>query len=389
MAVPGELEFYRSASGLASGTLADHKAAYFRGKMPGMVGSRKDLELAYYRSVTGLVGGFDAVRLAYFAGLSGLTSGDVSAHMAKVFASGGPAPAPPDVTAPTPGTVAGSAITQTTFTLTASGAADETALHAQPYAFSTDNGASWSAYQTSPIFNVTGKVASTGYTCKARVRDAAGNTADTAGVVVTTSAPAALVGTYQTNAVDAADLTTYTFLAQAIGAASATRRVVVPVLTNSARAVVSVTIGGVAATIDKAFNAAGVGTVAFASAVVPTGTTADVVVTLDGVGLGCGIGVWSLSKGAATGQFAQSTGADPVPLTVTTLAGDFVIAYSFTTGVGTALFVWTGATERFEIDVYSSTTTHSGADVVAAGASTVVSVDVSATTSLGLAVAYR
>src|SRR5690606_16489587 len=55
--------------------------------------------------------------------------------------------APPDTTPPTPGAIAGSAITSTGFTLTISGASDAGGLHATPYAFSTDNGSTWSAYQ--------------------------------------------------------------------------------------------------------------------------------------------------------------------------------------------------------------------------------------------------
>lgn len=96
-----------------------------------------------------------------------------------------------DVTAPTVGTLAGSAITSTGFTLTVSGAADETALHATPYRFSTDNGATYSAYQSSATYAVTGLAASTGYTCKHQTRDAAGNVATGAAVTVTTGTPLA------------------------------------------------------------------------------------------------------------------------------------------------------------------------------------------------------
>ena len=97
-----------------------------------------------------------------------------------------------DVTPPTPGTVAGSAITSSGFTLTISGASDAGGLHAQPYAFSTDNGVTWSAYQASAVLAITGKAATTGYPCKGRVRDAAGNTADTPAQTVTTSAALSL-----------------------------------------------------------------------------------------------------------------------------------------------------------------------------------------------------
>jgi len=196
-----------------------------------------------------------------------------------------------------------------------------------------------------------------------------------------------ITATFQQTAVEPADQTSYTFAAQAIGTASATRRVVVGVIVNSTRIITSVTIGGVAATLDCVNTVSGTAHLVMASAVVPTGTTADVVIAVDGTALGCGIGLWTLTDGDPTGQVATGNG-DPTNLTVTTTAGDVVIAYAFTTGVSTALFAWTNADERFEQDVYSTTTTHSGADTVATGSSTAISVDPSATTTAGVAAAY-
>lgn len=80
----------------------------------------------------------------------------------------------PDVTPPTAGTLAGSAITSDGFTLTVTGAADETALAALPYRFSTDNGTTWSAWRSTP-YVATGLTPSTAYTCQHQTRDAAGN----------------------------------------------------------------------------------------------------------------------------------------------------------------------------------------------------------------------
>ena len=91
-----------------------------------------------------------------------------------------------DVTNHTVGTMAASAITSSGFTLTVSGAADETALHATPYAFTTDNGATWTAYQASAAYTASGMAASTGYSCNWRVRDAAGNVATGTAQTVTT-----------------------------------------------------------------------------------------------------------------------------------------------------------------------------------------------------------
>lgn len=92
-----------------------------------------------------------------------------------------------DTTAPTAGTLAASAITSDGFTLTVTGAADETALAALPYRFSTDNGTTWSAWRSTP-YVATGLAASTAYTCQHQTRDAAGNTSTGTSITVTTGA---------------------------------------------------------------------------------------------------------------------------------------------------------------------------------------------------------
>lgn len=83
-----------------------------------------------------------------------------------------------DYTAPVPGTLAASSITATTFTLTVTGASDAGAgLHATPYSVTTDDGATWTAWQTAAAHSITGKTTATGYVCQHKVRDAAGNIA--------------------------------------------------------------------------------------------------------------------------------------------------------------------------------------------------------------------
>lgn len=83
--------------------------------------------------------------------------------------------------------MAASAITTSGFTLTVSGASDAGGLHAQPYAFTTDGGTTWSAYQASNVLVVTGKDAGTGYSCNWRIRDAAGNVSTGTAQTVTTA----------------------------------------------------------------------------------------------------------------------------------------------------------------------------------------------------------
>ena len=99
-------------------------------------------------------------------------------------------PTIPDTTPPTAGTLAGSDETDDGFTLTVTGATDETALDAAPYAFSTDNGATWTAYQAGATYAATGLDPETDYTCLHRVKDAAGNVSTGEAIIVTTAAAA-------------------------------------------------------------------------------------------------------------------------------------------------------------------------------------------------------
>jgi len=92
-----------------------------------------------------------------------------------------------DVTGPVAGTLASSAITTTGFTLTVTGASDAgQGLHGLPYRFSTDGGGTWTAYQTSNVLAVTGKVTGTAYQTRHQVRDINGNTSTGNALTVTT-----------------------------------------------------------------------------------------------------------------------------------------------------------------------------------------------------------
>lgn len=152
--------------------------------------------------------------------------------------------------------------------------------------------------------------------------------------------------------------TVWTFSTMSIGTASATRRVICLVSgrssTNS-RTVSSATIGGISATIDIQTTASSSGSTvaAIIAATVPTGTTADVVVTFSGAMSEGDCYVTSLDNLVSvtpvdTAGVNQTSGN-----TITTganvdwQAGGYVIAYTsnFTTGSTTT---WTGATEYFD-----------------------------------------
>jgi len=99
---------------------------------------------------------------------------------------------------------------------------------------------------------------------------------------------------YRTSTSDGTDASSYTFSAQDIGNASAGRRVIVCIgWANAAqRAVTSVTIGGTAATQAAQANAATCGAAIF-YAVIASGTTADIVVNLNGTATRCCISVYA------------------------------------------------------------------------------------------------
>lgn len=194
--------------------------------------------------------------------------------------------------------------------------------------------------------------------------------------------------TYMQNTIDPANLATYTFAAQPIGAASGTRRVVVALTTSSARLVSSATIGGVAATLDTQYSLVGTARVAIISAVVPTGTTADVEVTLDSAASYMGIALWTLSSGNFVTE-GSATGTNPsIPLTTT--AGDAVVALAHTSGVSVAAFAWTpSGVERWNADVEVATETYSGTDATAVGASTTIGLTASGANTIAVAAVYR
>lgn len=202
--------------------------------------------------------------------------------------------------------------------------------------------------------------------------------------------------TYQTAAVDTTDAASYSFTSQPIGTASASRRVVVALgwASGSAVTLSSVTIGGVSATIDAdTGNATGNRRVYFASAVVPTGTTATVAVTLSGTVVRIGMGLWTLTGGSPTGQTAVVINAPSGTLTVTTVSGDVVLAAGFsshTTNSITTTWSGAGVTERYDTQIENVFNAHSGADTVATTTSTGVgfSNDVATTQRAHLAVAY-
>ena len=91
----------------------------------------------------------------------------------QVVQDGWTTPTPtPDTTAPVAGTLAVT-VTDVKADLSVSGASDDRGY--VQYSFSKDNGATWTAYQDSAKHTFTGLTASTAYTFRHRVKDAANN----------------------------------------------------------------------------------------------------------------------------------------------------------------------------------------------------------------------
>lgn len=157
--------------------------------------------------------------------------------------------------------------------------------------------------------------------------------------------------------------TSYTFSSKSFGTAHANRVIVVGVLSycsGSSHVIGSVTIGGVSATQIRRSDSDVQGSAIWA-AVVPTGTTGDIVVdgspdTLDW----CAIGWWRMVTGNGITSYATAQNrTDPIDIDVNTVAGGAVTAVAMSTSGSIS---WTGPTEQFnttvESDPYSGAHTY-------------------------------
>lgn len=180
--------------------------------------------------------------------------------------------------------------------------------------------------------------------------------------------------TFQARTGQASSASEFTFSTVTIGTAEGSRRVIVGVSGGtSSEDFVSVVIGGVTATqVGVVFG--GTTTVGFYVAHVPTGTTANIVVTWVAAQGRCGISVWTatgLSADAAN-HFGSST-ADPATFTLNTLAGGFAVGYMYVASASTT-HAWTNLTEQFD-ETTGVGQSHSGAHNAATSAGTLAVTD--------------
>jgi hypothetical protein len=187
---------------------------------------------------------------------------------------------------------------------------------------------------------------------------------------------AALVPVFQGHASSATNANAYTFNTVAIGAASPSRTVYVVVAAEAAGSidvVTGMTIGGVTATIHSAVTTSEL-SCAVASAVVPSGTTATVVVTFSDGGDNCTIGVWTTNALSVADDNNSRSGGNDATTNVRVAAGGFIL--NVAAGRENIPMSWTQASVRFEVQPGSDQARHSGADFVATVADTSKNINV-------------
>ena len=152
------------------------------------------------------------------------------------------------------------------------------------------------------------------------------------------------------------NLTTYTFSAASMGTEGATRKIIIGVGAEDALTgftINSVTVGGVAAA-SVVTTSADTGSLVQSGLFIvdlPTGATADVVVTLSEACTSCGIAIWAAydltsSTPAATASQFQTSSANIV-LSMNVLVGDLIVGVS-TNEQSSNAATWAGLTEDAE-----------------------------------------
>jgi hypothetical protein len=153
--------------------------------------------------------------------------------------------------------------------------------------------------------------------------------------------------TYNTFDFSNANTTAFTFTSKSIGTAAANRKVVIVVGGNAdLRTVSTLTVGGISASLVKRQQNAD-GTSEIWQADVPTGTTANVVVTWSGPQNTCGIGSYSLYGAAAAASATASNTSNPLSTTINIPAGGVCIGTVQQYG-GSQTWSWSGLTEDFD-----------------------------------------
>ena len=158
--------------------------------------------------------------------------------------------------------------------------------------------------------------------------------------------------------------TTITYTAAPIGTAAANRVVIVTtgardVTGSTSGYVTSVSIGGITATKQVESPATPVGLVSIWSAVVPTGTTANVVVGYSGSSTGVAFSVHTIHGGASataklTASASDDTASTSISTTMNVSVDDIVIMTCASDSTGSFL-TFVGVTKKYEADQLNGT----------------------------------
>lgn len=193
----------------------------------------------------------------------------------------------------------------------------------------------------------------------------------------------ALAASYITQVSSDSDTPPYTFSSAAIGAAAVDRLVVVFAFVWGSTPVVSgVTIGGVAADVITGFGGVA-GYALLCKAIVPTGTTADIVIAVSsGTCSRAGVSVFRLvGLQSYTAFDSGSPFGDPASDTLNATFDGVVVAGGVISANET--FTWTGVTEQHDTLVESATR-YSAAFAAAAPPDLAISADSSGSTSVNV-----
>lgn len=181
------------------------------------------------------------------------------------------------------------------------------------------------------------------------------------------SSKAPMAASFVTNGMTPSGSNPYTFSGVSIGDAAGDRLVVVAIGwgTSGTVTVSSATIGGVSASIAAQTTGTNVG-IALIYAVVPSGTTADIVVTMSTSGSRLYYGVWRVTGQLSTTPYDTDApaggGSASRSVTIDIPAGGFVFAASQGSDPGGV--TWTNATERWDYSDFNDK--NNGADTTSA-----------------------
>lgn len=185
---------------------------------------------------------------------------------------------------------------------------------------------------------------------------------------------------YITKTGSTTDLTTYTFSSQPLGDADSNRIIIVCATSRSsngtARTLNSASIGGVSATINTQTTYSG-NTNAIFSALVPTGTTGDIVLTWSSTLGNCDITVYKSNSLASTTAYDTLTAsnADPLTGTIDIPAGGVCVGIAKSDITGTSA-VWTNLNEDYDgSDTATNSMTSASMNFVSEATGLIISCD--------------